>query len=366
MQRARAAAVAREVVARSPRGSIASIFAGGSLARSEVWATTIEGSVEIYSDVDIYVVVSDASHAGAVAAACRAAAAAAPVAIAGVRFLRAPDVGVYSRDDLSAQPLRPGTIDLASRHVHLHGDPSIAAQLPRADAQSIPAQEALYLLENRAMELAAWETSGGERLALVRALKARLDVHVAHAIVAGSFAPTLALRRESLEKSPAATLEPGLREELRAAYRAAADVGAWLAGKSAENETRSALALLARAWCELAPIVLAGGSDGVDAVLLRRCQSGAWIANAREAIRLRRFTGTALWLAAARAPALARLSPRAALRVDALVRELSRGANDRGRGFAAHARYVDRLTRVFGFVTGDLEARVRAMHRAIS
>jgi predicted nucleotidyltransferase len=366
MQRARAAAVAREVVSRSPQGAIVSVFAGGSLARGEVWAAEAGGSLEIYSDVDIYVVARDASSVVAVKAAARAVAADAPAETEGTRFLRPPDVGVYTEADLRAQPLRPGTIDLASRHVHLLGDPSVPARLPSLDAARIPANEALYLLENRAMELSAGEPEGGERLALIKALKARLDVHAAHAIVSGSFAPTLVLRGQSLEKNPSPTLDGELRDEMRAGYRAAADVGAWLQAKSAETETRSALRSLARAWRVLAPIVLSVDGSRVHMMVARRCRSDARIANVREAIRLRRVAGTPLGIAAARALSLSQLSPRAALRMHALVREFAREEDDGERIFAGHWRYLDRLTRVFGFAGGDVDARARAMHRAIS
>jgi hypothetical protein len=56
MQRERALAIARELAARAPEGAIATIFAGGSLGRGEVWSADVDGRTEVYSDVDLYVV----------------------------------------------------------------------------------------------------------------------------------------------------------------------------------------------------------------------------------------------------------------------------------------------------------------------
>jgi hypothetical protein len=53
------------------------------------------------------------------------------------------------------------------------------------------------------------------------------------------------------------------------------------------------------------------------------------------------------------------------LRIDALTRAFARERGDTD-AFAAHFQYVDRLTSRFGFTDGPLEARVRAMHGAIS
>lgn len=369
IQRARASAIARELLARAPADSIACILAGGSLGRGEAWAAGAGDELEVYSDVDLYVVVEDSESLAAVRA-CAATVAAAAPGIEGVRFLRPPDVGVYSRSDLLAQPARPGTIDLPVNHLLLHGDPALPTHLPAPDPGRIAAEEALYLLENRVVELAASERTGDGpegRMALVRSLKARLDVHAAHAIVDGSFAPTLAMRAGRFASAPPSSIDAGAREDIASAYRAAADPGAWFPDQDAAAETEHALRALTLAWRALAPRVLNARADARPETLVAlRCRAGRRRENAREAIRLRRVAALPLWRSVVTAAALSRLSPRAALRLDALVRVLHAQGNYDARHLAAHGHYVDRLTRRFGFTTGPQEMRVRAMHRVIS
>ena len=368
MQRARAGAIARELVAQSPRGSIACIFAGGSFGRGEVWAAEIAGQLEVYSDLDIYVVARDTGSVAAVSAAAPGVSSRAP-AIDGVRFLRAPDIGVYALPDLRAQPLRPGTIALAVHHVHLYGDDSIPQSLPAHDAERIPAEEALYLLENRLAELAAppdERDASGARMESIRALKAMLDVHAAHAIVAGSFVPTFQARAQCFATDPPATLDDVARDDIAAAYRAAGDLAALLGASDPRREREVARRSLARAWRRLAPLVPeTAGAVGVAAMLGRRERLGMRPANAREVVRLRRRTGMPAWRALAAAAFLSRRSPVRALRLDALARELHAEGELDGAAFTAHQRYLDRLTRTFGF-GGELEKRVRSMHAVIS
>src|SRR5262245_6389688 len=123
LQRERAAILAREIVSRAPAGSIAGIFAGGSLGRGEVWAAEIDGVTEVYSDIDLYVVANSSAAEHAIRAVTR------DVTLPEtnrVRFLRRADVGVYTREDLAAQPLRPGTVELDTHHLMLYGDDAVA------------------------------------------------------------------------------------------------------------------------------------------------------------------------------------------------------------------------------------------------
>lgn len=366
MQRERALAIARELAARAPEGAIATIFAGGSLGRGEVWSADVDGRTEVYSDVDLYVVArapSDVIGIRSVAASLKAG----EVSPSSARFLRAPDVGVYTRPDLEAQPLRPGTADLAVNHLMLYGDNAIPRGLRGREASKIPTEEALYLLENRALELSG-EPAPAERaharLALAQTLKARLDVYTAHAIVAGTFTPSLAERARRFRESPPDRLSGIAREEVAGAFDAVRDLTAWVQSRDAVTERNTALAALAFAWRTLAPRVLQ-----VDAapgsLVATRCREGAWAANARDVLRLRSRCATPLRRAAIAVPALTRFAPVAALRLDALARIYAREPADE-RKLASHFTYVDRLTRTFGFTDGPLEMRVHAMHRALS
>ncbi len=366
MQRSRAAMLARALVTHAPAGSIASIFAGGSLGREEVWAAEIDGTLEIYSDIDLYVVSAQDTAANQLRQAARTLPA--PATISGVRFLRNADIGVYTRADLVAQPLRPGTAELDAHHLMLYGDESIPRALSGRDAAGIPAEEALYLMENR-----LWELSGAAprenntpsaRAALAQALKAQLDVYAAHAIADGTFATTLAARALRFHSQPPTTMGAQVRSLVAGAFAAARDLGAWISHREAAAERAQAVhALTSDGWRVLAPRILRREAPPAGLIACR-CRQGAWLANARDIGRLRRrlsapWIGTILGL-----PLLAVRSPVDALRVDALVRCL---ASDRdAREFRAHFAYVDHLTRHLGFNQGALEERVRAMHSAVS
>jgi hypothetical protein len=367
IQRTRASAIAGGLVSRSPQGAIACIFAGGSLGRGEVWCAQIDGANEVYSDVDLYVVVDDEAQLAAVRS---VAASLTPPETSGVRFLRPPDIGVYTRSDLAAQPVRPGTVDLAVHHLLLHGDAAVPKRI-RAPAPSRMARdESLYLLENRVTEIAATNPGAqgsDERLTVILALKARLDVHAAHAIAEGTFTPTLAARARAFASAPPRGLDAFARDDIAAAYHSAADPGGWLPGKRGREERERALRALSHAWRALAGDVL-GLRNGIsiDEAVSARCRRGAHIENARELVRLRHRTGLSSWRAVVAAARLSQRSPGAALRMDSLVRELhARGALD-AQSFATHASYVDSLTRAFGYTNGPPEVRARAMHRVIS
>src|SRR5262245_64714680 len=95
IMRERAAAAVRDLMARVPAGSVRAVFAGGSVGRGEVWSASRDGTLEIFSDIDLYVVVADDADASLVRRAGSDAAAAVPAASDGVVFRRGVDVGVY-------------------------------------------------------------------------------------------------------------------------------------------------------------------------------------------------------------------------------------------------------------------------------
>ena len=97
--------------------SIRTIFVGGSLAIDEVSAFDDDGFWEIYSDVDLYVVVQD----GVDPVDIRARLSNPPTGDReSCRFLCPADVGVYSVEDLLQQPARPGTVFLGKHHKLLY------------------------------------------------------------------------------------------------------------------------------------------------------------------------------------------------------------------------------------------------------
>lgn len=364
MQREHATSLANLLVRATPAGSIACIFAGGSLGRGEVWAAEVDGGTQIYSDIDLYVV---AQNEGAVNRIKEQ--------VLELRdrmlppgFLKAPDIGVYTRTDLLSQPLRPGTAELDTHHMMLYGDESIPRGLRDRSAAHIAPEEALYLIENRVRELTAPSSSrmgpDFERLELVAALKTRLDVYSAHAIAEGTFAPTLKEREQRFRTEPPRTLDSDASAFVAEGFAAARDVRAWVLEHRAGDEMKRSLHALITAWRALAPRVLGGDAPAAELVA-RRCRTGAIAPNARDVLRLRRRLARSL---ASIVPAIAvldRRSPVDALRVDALARCLAMETGSE-HDFAGHFAYIDRLTHQFGFNDGSIEERARRMQAAIS
>ena len=356
-------------MAQCSRDAVRAIFAGGSLGRGEVWAAQIGERVEIYSDVDLYVVLASPGRRDDVIRAARDAATSMADEEDNVRFLRPVDVGVYSEHDLLSQPVRPGTVDLALHSVFLHGDRTILTPLAAAMSRPMDAGEALYLLENRALELTALDGSPGDaraRSMLVMALKARLDVDAAYAIASGTFAPTLSARETEFTRGARVGLPAAAERALADAYASTHDLGAWLATADAGAEMIASLQFLAAAWRALGAALMGGREDHPGELASRRCREGQWLSNGREMIRLRRAVAAGRWTSVRAAARFAHFSPRAALRLHALVCEWSREQPAWDASLRAQRDYVDALTRALGFERGLLEVRAITAHRAIS
>jgi hypothetical protein len=304
----RAASATRELVARSPSGSVRAVFAGGSVGRGEVWSRLDGTTLTIYSDLDLYVVLAENADHDAVRRAAATVARAMPSEQDGVVFKRGVDVGVYPLDDLRAQPIRPGTVDLFERHFWLHGDPSIMDRLRTALARPMAATEALYLLENRAwdaLEAAADATPFGT----ATAAKAVLDVLAAHLIGEGRFRPTYAARRDQLSERAPIAIASGDLELIAAAERIRAG------DYSRPLQPSAALDAVSRAWCTVAPAILGADPASSPAQLVAlRCRRGAITENYREFVRLRRRARLSLASAVVRGWRYASLSPRSTLR----------------------------------------------------
>jgi hypothetical protein len=355
IQQSRAEAVARAIAARLPAGAVHAVFAGGSLGRGEVWAARVGDALEIYSDVDLYVVVDDPARREMVLAAAHDAQSgfAAPPRVA---LLRGVDVGVYTRRDLLAQPVRPGTADLPVTRVFLHGDRSILAELATALSRTpMSPLESLYLLENRARELCSVASAdkAGTRVVAVAALKARIDAGTAHLVAAGAFSPVTATREARLRDAPPPTLPAGDREAVLAAIAASRDLDAYLA--TADVGAQETLRLLASSWRALAARLYDLPAPGAGMLVAARCGAGQRVENARELWRMRRVAGWSAGRAVAACARLSFLSPRSALRLEPLAAEMVEGeADERMRDFRAH---VDALTRALGFASGARTAR---------
>ena len=367
--RVRAQALCADILAGVPAGFVRAAFLGGSAARGEVWAVRVEENWEIYSDLDLYVIVCGPRALGPVRAQAKAASERLPAAGAGARFLRGADVGVYTLEDLAAQPARPGTVELARESFWLYGDRAVFDALAPGEARAIARDEALYLLENRIAELswvAAPADAPRERLARVLALKTRLDVGAAHLIVDGSYTPAVRARAEAIRARPPVTMSARVRADLDEAFSDYDRLDAYVRAGSGPAEVARAAALAADAWRTLAERVLGAPGGTAAALVNRRCAHGRRWHNYREFVRLRHASGASRGQSAVRGLRLASFSPRAALRTHALVAALRRADPASRPGLAAIERYVERVTGALGFAGGSIERRAAAAHRAIS
>jgi hypothetical protein len=364
--RRRAVAIADAIVRRAPAGSVALVFAGGSLGRGRVWAARVGERLEVYSDIDLYVVVSEPTHADAVRRAAREAVAAAGSGEEPVLYLRGVDAGVYTETDLRAQPRRPGTVDLAAHHLPLFGDAArIAALLPHAGP--IPAGEALYLLENRAWDAAAvpGADAAERRLARVLSLKADLDIACAHLILDGAPADAVADPARAIAAGAAADIDGSVRTAAARAAAARSDLTAFLALPPQDGDG-DVLLRVCRAWLSLAPRVLQRPAADAGALVALRCARGRVLPNLREFVRSARGRGMSRAAALAAGAACSARSPLTTLRVHALVRGLERHRLIPASAWDGHRAHVERVTAAFGFQGGDLDARARAAHRVFS
>lgn len=356
----RAATATRELLSRVPAGSVRAVFAGGSVGRDEVWARADGATLAIYSDLDLYVVLAENADEPTV----RRVAALIDASVSreqdGVVFHRGVDAGVYRLDDLLAQPVRPGTVDLADRHLWLHGDRSIIEPLRAAWNRPMAVSEALYLLENRAWDALDAVADTTPR-ATATAAKVVLDVLAAHLIAETRFRPSYAARRQALTERAPSSMPPRDLDAIAIAERVRSG------DFSQRVEPVRALAMVATSWLSLAPKTLGAPPSTCPADLLSaRCRRGAWAANYREFVQLRRSVGMSLPAAIACAWRYAALSPHTALRTHALVRALTECAGVAPGDVAFHEQCVARLASSLGRREGTLDERARAALRMVS
>ena len=198
---ARADALAQVILRAIGTDKVISIFAGGSLARNEIAAYSTDDGVEIYSDIDLYVVVVDNCDGAVVRGRIRDAVEEfdRTPAVDGVTFAARSDVGVYKMADLQTLVPRPGTVCLRDARL-LHGKGDVLERAP-GDVTAIAPDEALYLIENRMTEMLALEErtdAVGKRYAAYHGVKLCLDVGAALLIAGGKFSCSPSERMELL------------------------------------------------------------------------------------------------------------------------------------------------------------------------
>jgi predicted nucleotidyltransferase len=361
---------------------VRSIFVGGSVADGEHTYSTAGGVVEVYSDVDLYVVVDDAVELEEARRGARACAAEVPLEGPGYRFHRGPDVGVYTFEVLSAQPARPGTVALEWRHRVVYGDADVPARAAERIGTRIEAGEALYLLENRLYELAALEqemrsSADGARRGYhaFAVCKTGLDAATASLIVRGEYE---ARRSERLRKLDSLALkvrddERWSSESLELVRRCGRRLEAmpspdWTNDIDAAAEAEGVVELVLDRWKLIAATLSSGDPNDWSDLVLRRCHTGDYLGNFRQFRAINARCGFKRHGAIPAGVHLSRYSPVDALRLTGLMDYLSRLSPlrpDVGRLVATLGSYLDRLTRECGFAKGSLIERAYEMFRAV-
>lgn len=376
--------VARVVVDELGGAAVESIFAAGSVARGEVAAFDGPEGIEIYSDIDLFVVVRDTPDLEGARRRARRAAGGVPREGDGFRIVPEPGIGVFSEEDLLSQKSRPGTVEIPEYHVMLYGNADVPKRTGDCIASKIDVSEALYLVENRLTELGELRdrldedrTDGFRRYLYYARSKSCLDAVSAALIAEGRFHPSRTERMRRLRDEPpdggvSCYFPPGAKESVDRCYDRLTNLQTTMKrlredDPSLENEVE---AVLLGVWKRVAGSACALDTDEWIGLVDWRCRRGRWVENAKELWVLARRVGIPRGRVAVSAAALARFSAVDALRLSGAVEALLGGRKTLGLG-PGDARAVekgymaglDRLTRAFGYATGPVFRRARRLFR---
>jgi len=366
-------------------GKVDSIFVSGGFARNEIAALTIPSFVEIYSDVDVYVILRRPEDLDSARRRVASLAAALPRETGGYRIFPEPDVGVYSEEDFRAQKTKPGTVEISGEHVVLHGSKEAPEWARGFVASAIAPVEALYLIENRLAELRELvdrveqgESDGFRRYVHYVTLKSGLDAVSAVLIVLGLFQTSRAERMKAFRGVRSRSDVRGLIPEDAAACADRCYEGLMNLQKTLETNTGGYAdlrceveSMLLAVWKSIAERLSPAGTGEWSDLIDWRCKGGRWPGNIRELSALAKRMSRSRVDVLRRARELARLSPVDALRlsgaVDALLRRERGDAGEKAllrdpieRGYV---RALDELTRAFGYGSGPVFERARRMFK---
>lgn len=363
--------------------NVESIFVSGGVARNDVAAFRSPFGIEIYSDLDLFIIARPTADLESSRRVVRHAVSAIPRRGENFVIFPEPDIGVFSEADFLGQKTRPGTAEIAGANVLLYGAAADPTKAGKFAATEIDSSEALYLLENRLGEIAEiagrlerGETDGFRRYVRYVLLKSCLDAGTAILIVLGLFHPARGERMRRLRD--ARSREDCRRLLPEAAFNRLERSHDELTNLQVTLETdpgpdpasiRDVGAFLLDTWKRIGEIITNYKTNDWNGLFEWRCRSGRWIGNARELSILARRRSIPRMGLLVRARRLARLSPVDTLRLSGtagMLETIERGdglspATRRGSTSGGYADVLDELTRVFGYTAGGLFARARRM-----
>jgi hypothetical protein len=363
--------------------AVRSVFAGGSAAVGDLSYCEVDGRLEIFSDVDLYVVLKDGVDPDEARASAREATAQYPLAGEDFVFFRGPDVGVYTFEDLMAQPARPGTVDLADHYSMLYGDASIPVDTANFISREIDPAEGLYLIENRLMELAEYkrilrdaaDRDAADRLTAFLCCKTGMDAVSSALIAIGRYDSSRVNRTKAFEASIAGgelaqwfdDEQLSFIEKCRCAReRQPRHVDRPV--ESLEQMEAAAVALALNTWKHVAERHFPGSRGDWRTMILKRCRLGEYISNFRQFMVVSRRCGVKRAGSVKAGIHVARYRPLEMLRLYALIKYLCDNEETRSHGREIKQQIepaIDKLTRICGFRLGTLAERTCEMYRAI-
>ncbi len=364
--------------------NVLSVFLTGSVAGEEAACYTDGAFHEIYSDLDIAVVVSDGVDLERSRCSMRRLAADFDLEGPDHRMFARPDIGAFSLDDLHSQRARPGTVGIARSHRVIFGSKDVPRDLEVLSTASIDPEEALYLLEHRLLEsheVAEYEhgsvaNAPWRRYAHYVTLKSCLDAMSAVLIVCGRYVPSRDERARVFSNDELRPCVEGLLPEdalgtVQECARQMQNLQETLAGdpSSFAPARGDAERLLLRLWKRIDDRTSGSPGERWYDAIRRRTTGSTTRGHLRDLMVLARRRSLSRARLALRARQLARFSPVDMLRLTGLVESVLSQIGDEVKDEPIEKDFVaalEGLTREFGFRSGSIFQRGRAMYRAIT
>ncbi|MCZ6766686.1 MAG: hypothetical protein O7D32_07115 [bacterium] len=357
------------------------VFVSGSVSRDEVTAHESDGVIELYSDVDIGIVVSSSVDTQAAKERIRREIARIPREGNAFHMYAPPDVGVYRVDEMMRQKARPGTVNFGGAKI-LYGEPDIVTDAAISIGTNIDPGEALYLIENRLNESAEAErmltddaTRGQIRYATYIGLKCYLDIATAVLIVLGRYRDTRSERMEALEdplvrSEMLSIIGDEVAAEIRQCWLALQDLSGFFTRISGNERAffSTIYRALAHSWRGVALRAYGSTEKEWAELLHRRTRYGKQLRNTRELLALARRMGWGGPRLYRRLFELRMVSGVELLRMTSLLEGVKEGADDKTRHFVNEicVPCLEVLTHLGGISNGQVFERGRALNRAIS
>jgi hypothetical protein len=367
------------------KDNVDSIFVSGSVPRGRIASSVQSGVLEIYSDLDIYVIIKDSIGLELSRNRVRRAVSEISRTGDGFRILPAPDVGVYSLDDFFSQRVRPGTVEISSCHTLLFGNETTPRKADVFRISEIDPTEAMYLLENRLTEIRAMkarvESGAGadvERYLRYTRLKSCADVATAILITLGKHSTVWSERVAAFREVLADPQQSGFSiSEAESCFEGCVTALEGLYSGTGDPATDPpeacdhAESILLEAWRVIAEHLGAANTDSWAELVGWRCRKGRWKTNLREVLALAKRMSVSRLRLINRADRLSKFSPIESLRLSGAVEvlllhdgdDLAGATIDRKRLQKGYLGGVEELTRSFGYDDGSLFDRCRQMFK---